>query len=77
MDLANRPIWDAAYYEEYDGLCSLPSWEVITEDQYCCISKGQKALPTMANATIKYDEHNKPNWEKYRFVFLGNLDYHT
>jgi hypothetical protein len=38
MDLANRPIWDAAYYEEYDGLCSLPSWEVINEDQYCCIS---------------------------------------
>jgi hypothetical protein len=28
MDLADRQIWDAAYDEEYDGLCSLPLWEV-------------------------------------------------
>jgi len=38
LHLCDCPIWDAAYYEEYDGLCSLPSWEVINEDQYCCIS---------------------------------------
>jgi hypothetical protein len=77
MDLAYRQIWDAAYDEENDGLCSLPSWEVINEDQYCCLSKGRKALPTMAIATIKYDEHHKPKRAKYRIVVLGNLDYHT
>jgi len=27
-------IWDAAYDEEYDGLESLPTWEVISEEQY-------------------------------------------
>jgi hypothetical protein len=41
------------------------------------LSKGKKALPTMAIATIKYDENNKPKRAKYRIVVLGNLDYHT
>lgn len=29
LDLADKAIWDAAYDEEYDGLESLPTWEVI------------------------------------------------
>jgi hypothetical protein len=39
-------------------LTFLPTWEVFTEEQSKCLSKGTKALPTMAIATIKYDEHN-------------------
>jgi len=77
MSPSDKAVWDAAYDEEYDGLTCLPSWEVISEDQYYKLSKGKKALPTMAIATIKYDEFNKPKRARYRLVVLGNLDYHT
>jgi hypothetical protein len=74
---SDKAIWDDAYNKEYDGLVSLPSWEVVSEDEYLCLSKGKKALPMMAIATIKYDEHNRPKRAKYCLVVLGNLDYHT
>jgi len=77
MDPDDKMIWDAAYDEEYDGLESLPTWDIITEDQYRQLCKGKRALPTMAIATIKYDANNKPKRAKYRIVVLGNLDYHT
>ena len=60
MSHADQNIWTAAYDEEFDGLTSLPTWEVVTEEQFKRLSKGMKALPTMAIATIKYDEHNCP-----------------
>jgi len=77
LDPHDCAIWDAAYDEEYDELDSLPTWEVISESQYRQLSKGRQVLPTMAIATIKYDENNRPKREKYRLVVLGNLDYHT
>jgi hypothetical protein len=77
LDPGDKKIWDSAYDEEYNGLESLPMWEVITEDQYRQLSKGNRALPTMAIATIKYDENNRPKRAKYRLVVLGNMDYHT
>jgi hypothetical protein len=49
-----------AYDEEYEGLESLPTWEVISEEQNKQLSHGKKALPTMAIATIKYDANNRP-----------------
>jgi hypothetical protein len=61
---SDKSIWDAAYDEEYDGLESLPTWEVITEEQFRLLSKGQCALPTMAIATIKYDANNRPKRAK-------------
>ena len=72
----DQSIWQAAYDEEYDGLSSLPTWEVLTEDQFKQMSKGLKPLPTTAIATIKYDEHNRPKRAKYRLVVLGNHDPH-
>jgi hypothetical protein len=50
---------------------------VLTEQQFKAISKGVKALPSMAIATIKYDNFNRPERLKYRIVVLGNHDYHT
>jgi len=76
LDSGDKQIWDSAYNEEFDGLTSLPSWEVMTEEQYQKLSHSRKALPTMAIVTIKYDEHNKPKRAKYCIVVLGNLDYH-
>jgi hypothetical protein len=72
MSPNDKAIWDAAYDEEYDGLESLPTWEIVTEQQFHQLSKGRKALPTMAIATIKYDENNRPKRAKYRLVVLGN-----
>jgi hypothetical protein len=77
LSSADQQIWQAAYDEEFDDLSSLPTWRVITEDQYKQMSKGVKALPSMAIATIKYDEFNRPKRAKYRIVVLGNLDYHN
>jgi len=77
MDPNYKIVWDTAYDEEYDGLESLPTWEVITEDQYKQLSKGRWALPTMTIATIKYDANNQPKRVKYCIVVLGSLDYHT
>jgi hypothetical protein len=77
MDPSDKSIWDAAYDEEYDGLISLPTWEVVSEEQFKQLNQEKRALPTMAIATIKYDENNKPKRAKYRLVVLGNLDYHT
>jgi hypothetical protein len=77
MSSLDKQIWDDAYFEEYDGLASLPTWDVLTEDQFKILSKGTKALPSMAIATIKYDDFNRPKRAKYRIVVLGNHDPHT
>jgi hypothetical protein len=76
MSPTDKLIWDDAYNEEFDGLSSIPTWELITESQFKKLSKGCQPLPSMAIATIKYDEHNKPKRAKYHIVVLGNLDYH-
>ncbi len=68
MDSGDKLIWDAAYNEEYNGLVSLPMWDIITQEEFCCLSKGKKALPTTAIATIKYDEKNCPECAKYCLV---------
>jgi len=65
MTTNDKNIWDAAYNEEYDGLAGIPTWEVITEQQFKQLSKGVKPLPSMAISTIKYDENNKPKRAKY------------
>jgi hypothetical protein len=77
LDPAYKAIWGAVYDEEYDSLESLPTWEVISENQYKQLSKGKRALPTMAIATIKYDANNRPKRAKYCLFVLGNFDYHS
>jgi len=77
MTPSDKAIWENAYCEEFDGLANIPTWEVLTEDQFRGLSKGQKSLPSMAISTIKYDDHNCPKRAKYRIVVLGYLDYHN
>ncbi len=76
MTPEDKIIWDQAYDEEFDGLSSLPTWEILTETQYKTLSASAKALPSMAITTIKYDSFNKPKRAKYRIVVLGNHDHH-
>jgi hypothetical protein len=73
MTSSDTSIWDSAY----DGLVSLPAWKADSEAEFKQLSKGKRALPTMAIATIKYDAFNKPKRVKYRLVVLGNFDHHT
>jgi hypothetical protein len=65
MSSTDKSIWDQAYDEEYDGLTSIPTWDIISENQFKILSKGVKPLPSMAIATIKYDENNKLKRAKY------------
>ncbi len=51
MSPEDKQIWDHAYGEEYDGLAALPTWEVLTDKEFKHLSKGVKALPSMAIAT--------------------------
>ena len=53
MSDSNKLIWDEALNEEFDGLSSLPTWEVLTETQFKSLGPDAKALPSMAIATIK------------------------
>lgn len=71
-------IWDAAYYEEYQGLVDINTWEEISEEDY----NNSKHLfgnlmPTMAISTIKHDGDGNPTRAKHRIVALGNLDPHN
>ncbi len=77
LSSTDKEVWDTAYEEEYDGLASLPTWDVVTEEQFKLLSEGRRALPTMAIATIKYDANNRPKRAKYHIIVLGNQDYHT
>ena len=72
----DKKIWDDSYAEEYRGLQSLDTWEVINEDQYKLLKKHNKArlLPTMAISVIKKDGDGNPQRAKYRIVVLGNMD---
>jgi hypothetical protein len=74
MDANDQSIWYASYDEEYDGLADIPTWDVITEEQYQKIKGRCKAIPSMSIAVIKYNEHNRPKCARYRIVVLGNLD---
>ena len=75
---SDKKIWDESYTEEYNGLKSLQTWEVITEDQYRYLKKTSNAhlLPTMTILLIKKDGHGNPTQAKYRIVVLGNFDPH-
>jgi hypothetical protein len=45
MSPADQHIWTVAYGEEFDGLSSLPTWDIITEDQFHRLGNRIKALP--------------------------------
>jgi hypothetical protein len=57
----DKLIWDEAYNEEYDGLASIPTWEVISKSQFKLLSKGAKPLPSMAISLGNLDYHQ---WSK-------------
>ena len=54
----DKKMWDAAYREEFFGLKDLPCWVTISDEQYKALKpKVDKALPTMAISTMKFDAY--------------------
>jgi hypothetical protein len=71
----DRAIWLDSYKEEYDGLKSNDTFDVISEEEYFYLCKlhGIKAIPSMCTFTIKRT-NGVPTRAKSRIVVLGNFD---
>lgn len=64
----DRDIWLDSYKEEYEGLCSNDTFDIISEDEYFKLS-----IPSMCTFTIKRT-NGIPTHAKRRIVVLGNFD---
>lgn len=67
-------IWHESYKEEYDGLSSNATFDVISEEEFLCLQKrhGIRAIPSMCIFTVKHT-NGVPTRAKSRTVVLGNL----
>jgi hypothetical protein len=71
----DKAVWLDSYREEYDGLMSNSTFDVISEEEFRCLQKhyGIRAIPSMCIFTVKH--HNGvPTRAKSRVVVLGNLE---
>jgi hypothetical protein len=73
----DRLTWPASYKEEYDGLISNDTFEIISEEEYKVLQSkhGIKAIPSMCISTVK-QTNGVPTSAKSRIVALGNFDHH-
>jgi hypothetical protein len=71
----DREIWLNSYKEEYDGLTSNETFDIISEEEYfkLCKHHGVKAIPSMCTFTIKRT-NGIPTRAKSRIVVLRNFD---
>jgi hypothetical protein len=71
----DRDIWLESYKEEYNGLSTNETFDLISEDEYfrLCKQHGIKAIPSMCIFTVKRT-NGVPVRAKSRIVVLGNLD---
>jgi hypothetical protein len=71
----DKPIWLESYKEEYNGLKSNDTFDIISEEEYICLCKlhGIKAMPSMCTFTVK-KTNGIPTRAKSRIVVLGNFD---
>ena len=49
---AGHKVWIELYQEEYDGLMSMDTIEILTTSQYSNLKNAPKAIPTMCILTI-------------------------
>jgi hypothetical protein len=71
----DKAVWLDSYREEYDGLMSNSTFDVISEEEFHCLQKryGIRAIPSMCIFTVKH--HNGvPTRAKSCIVVLGNLE---
>jgi hypothetical protein len=72
------PVWLDSYKEEYDGLLSNSTFDIISEDEFKALQKqyGIRAIPSMCIFTVK-QTNGVPIRAKSRIVVLGNLEQKT
>jgi hypothetical protein len=68
----NRSIWLESYKEEYNGLISNGTFEIISEDTYK-EHHSIKAIPSMCTFTVK-KTNGVPTHAKSRIIVLGSFD---
>jgi hypothetical protein len=72
---SDRKVWlEELYEEEYKGLVSMDTMEILTTSQYRNLQNAPKAIPTMCVLTVKAERNNRPVRAKSRIVVLGNLE---
>lgn len=71
----DKNIWLASYKEEYEGLQSNSTFDVISEAEYhsLCKQHGVQAIPSMCTFTVK-KTNGVPVRAKSCIVVLGNFD---
>jgi len=71
----DRQIWLESYQEEYSGLFSNNTFDIIDEAEYhrLCKQHNIKAMPSMCTFTVK-KTNGAPTRAKSQIVVLGNLD---
>jgi hypothetical protein len=71
----DKSIWLDSYKEEYDGLISNNTFDIISEDEYQHLKHlhGVCAIPSMCTFVVKHT-NGIPTRAKSRIVVLGNRD---
>jgi len=71
----DKSIWHESYKEEYDGLNSNNTFDIISEDEYQHLKRlhGVRAIPSMYTFVVKHT-NGIPTRAKSRIVVLGNLE---
>ncbi len=67
----DQAVWLDSYKEEYNGLTSNDTFDIINEEEYIrfCKTHSIKAMPSMCTFTIK-KTNGVPTWAKCRIVVL-------
>jgi len=70
-----KSIWFESYQEEYDGLISNDTFDIISEAEYQCLRQlhGVCVIPSMCIFVIKHT-NGVPTRAKSHIVVLGNLE---
>jgi hypothetical protein len=73
-----RSIWFDSYKEEYDGLVTNDTFDIISEEEYHHLRQihGIQAIPTMCTFVVKHT-NGVPTRAKSRIIVLGNLEQRT
>jgi len=71
----DRAIWNASYKEEYDGLMTNDTFDIISEEEYQRLkhAHGVRAILSMCTFVVKHT-NGVPTRAKSRIVVLGNLE---
>ena len=70
------PIWVDLYQEEYKGLTSKYTFNIISAEEYhtICSTTAKTAIPSMGILSVKKEAAGHPTRVKNQIIVLGNKD---